>query len=131
MSYKLFAFCAIVGFVIIGPIKFAEYINLLPGRRGDNGGKKPFSNGPAPLPIDEEPETPGELASYALLTWIFTFATFYFTFYNYREFSDVRHAYYLKWKDTVTARTVMVTGIPKKLQTDAALAEFYESLGLG
>jgi hypothetical protein len=131
MSYKLFTFCTIVGFVIMGPIKFAEYIDLLPGRRGDNDKKNPFYNGPAPLPIEEYPETHAEFVSYAVFTWIFTFAAFYYTFYNYREFSDVRHSYYLKWKDTITARTVMVTVIPKKLQSDAALAEFYESLGLG
>src|SRR4051812_28223389 len=131
MSYKLFTFCAIIGFVIVGPIKFAEYIHLLPGRHDNDDGKNPFNYNPAPLPIEEEPETPGELVSYAILTWIFSFATFYFTFYNYREFCEIRHIYYLKWKDTIAARTVMVSVIPKKLQNDAALANFYESLGLG
>src|ERR1051325_11327397 len=115
MSYKLFTFCAFVGFVIVGPIKLAEYVHLLPDKDGNSDGKN-FSSGPVPLPIEETPETPGELISYALLTWIFSFATFYFTFYNYREFSEIRHIYYLKWKDTISARTVMVTVIPKKLQ---------------
>jgi hypothetical protein len=128
MSYKLFAFCAIAGFVVVGPISLAEYFHLLPDK---NGGRNSFGDGPVPLPIDDSPESPGVLASYAILTWVYSLATFYFTFYNYREFSEIRHKYYLKWKDTIAARTVMVTSIPKRLQTDAALAEFYESLELG
>ncbi|RIA85335.1 hypothetical protein C1645_782146 [Glomus cerebriforme] len=130
MSYKLFTFCAIAGFAIVGPIKLAEYFHFLPDKNGNSGGKNSF-NDPSPLPIDEKPETPGELASFAILTWVYSLATFYFTFYNYREFSDIRHRYYLKWKDTIAARTVMVSVIPKNLQSDKALAEFYESLELG
>src|SRR5437762_13586192 len=109
MTYKLFTFCAIAGFVIVGPIKLAEYFHFLPDKNGNVGGKSSFDGKPVPLPIDESPETPGELASYAILTWVFSLATFYFTFYNYREFSDIRHTYYLKWKDTIAARTVMVS----------------------
>ncbi|CAB4386826.1 uncharacterized protein OCT59_010400 [Rhizophagus irregularis] len=131
MSYKLFTFCAIAGFAVVGPILLAEYFHFLPGKNGNGGGGNSLGGGPVPLPIEDSPESPGVLASYAILTWVFSLATFYFTFYNYREFSEIRHKYYLKWKDTIAARTVMVTSIPKRLQTDAALAEFYESLELG
>ncbi|CAI2190942.1 16743_t:CDS:2, partial [Funneliformis geosporum] len=129
MSYKLFTFCAIVGFVVVGPIKLSKYLDFFPD--GNKDGKNSFDNGPNPQPIDETPETAGELASYVILTWVFSLATFYFTFYNYLEFSNIRHKYYLKWKDTIAARTVMVTVIPKELQNDPALADFYESLGFG
>nr|CAG8538620.1 1798_t:CDS:10 [Entrophospora candida] len=90
-----------------------------------------FGNDPIELPVDDRPEPLPVLISYALFTWVFSIASYYFMFYNYREFSNVRHRYYLKWKETITSRTVMVTVIPKRLQTDRALAEFYDSLGFG
>ncbi|CAG8746525.1 11198_t:CDS:2, partial [Funneliformis mosseae] len=102
MSYKLFTFCAIAGFVVVGPVKLTKYFDLLPD--GNNDGRNSFDNVPNPQPIEETPETPGELAVYVILTW---------------------------WKDTIAARTVMVTSIPKELQSDPALADFYESLGFG
>ncbi len=132
MSYKLFTFCAIVGFIIVVPIKLAKYFDFLPGDKdGSDDGKNSFNDGPSPQPIDETPETPGELAAYLILTWVFSFATYFYTYHNYVEFSEIRHKYYLRWKDTITARTVMVTAIPKKLRSDSALAEFYEKLGFG
>ncbi|CAJ0888426.1 997_t:CDS:10 [Entrophospora sp. SA101] len=90
-----------------------------------------FGNDPIELPVDNRPEPLPVLISYALFTWVFSIASYYFMFYNYREFSNVRHRYYLKWKETITSRTVMVTVIPKRIQTDRALAEFYDSLGFG
>ncbi|CAG8480603.1 9758_t:CDS:2 [Acaulospora colombiana] len=123
MSYKLFAFCGFFGLVILSPIKFSVYYSK-------NDMVKNLDDDPVDLPI-EIPESFGVLVSYVIFTWVFSLATFYFTFYNYREFSEVRHRYYCKWKNSITTRTVMVTVIPKELQTDQALKEFYESLELG
>ncbi|RIA95977.1 hypothetical protein C1645_756070 [Glomus cerebriforme] len=128
MSYKLFAFCGFFALVILSPIKI---YNFLPGtgKGGDNNVFEPNSTDPT------NPDNPHEssemLISYMIFTWVFSLATYYFTFYNYREFSEVRHDYYLKWKDTITARSVIVTVIPNDLQTDDALKNFYGSLDLG
>ncbi|CAJ0649645.1 4352_t:CDS:2 [Entrophospora sp. SA101] len=80
---------------------------------------------------DKPPDSKSFLVAYAIFTWVFSLATFYFSFYNYKEFTHVRHHYYLKRKDTIATRTVMVTGIPKNLQFDKKLADFFESLELG
>ncbi|CAJ0757706.1 6773_t:CDS:2, partial [Entrophospora sp. SA101] len=58
---------------------------------------------------DKPPDSKSFLVAYAIFTWVFSLATFYFSFYNYKEFTHVRHHYYLKRKDTIATRTVMVT----------------------
>ncbi|CAG8567760.1 9302_t:CDS:10 [Ambispora leptoticha] len=121
MSYKLFAFCGVFALLVIGPIKLYDYIQR---KNGNNF----FDDDPIKIPDEQNPLIG---FSYALFTWVFSLASFYFLYYNYRAFVDVRRQYYLKLKDTLVARTVMVTVIPKELQSDRALAEFYESLGLG
>ncbi|CAG8672498.1 16389_t:CDS:10 [Cetraspora pellucida] len=127
MSYKLFAFCSLFGLVVLSPIKFTGYIY-------GNHSKNPQGDTPVGIPehdTSEPLESYGILLSYVIFTWVFSLATFFFTFYNYREFSIMRHNYYRKWKHTISARTVMVTVLPKSLQTELKLAEFYGSLGLG
>ncbi|RHZ47076.1 hypothetical protein Glove_593g9 [Diversispora epigaea] len=133
MAYKLFAFCGFFALVVLFPIKFSNYFPGIGDGEPGNGepGNDTFNNIYDNIPLDDTPESFGLLLSYLLFTWVFTLATFYFTFYNYREFTEFRHSYYCKWKYSITARSVMVTVIPKELQDGKALAEYYESLGLG
>src|SRR6185369_6365946 len=131
MSYKLFAFCSIFALVVMSPIKFYDIIYRKPDDDSHDDDDTHPDDIPIELPVDDRPEPLPILISYAIFTWVFSIASYYFMFYNYREFSDVRHRYYLKWKETITSRTVMVTVIPKGIQTDRALAEFYDSLGFG
>jgi hypothetical protein len=131
MSYKLFAFCGLFALIILSPIKV---YNFLPGigKGGDDALLDDYPIDPSdPNNPNNPPESSEILVSYVVFTWMFSCATYYFAFYNYREFSDVRHTYYLKWKDTVTARSVMVTVIPNDLQVDQKLGDFYTSLDLG
>ncbi|KAF0519158.1 DUF221-domain-containing protein [Gigaspora margarita] len=126
MSYKLFAFCSFFGLVILSPIKLTSYMP-------SNHSKNPFDN-PIGIPengVPESLESYGTLLSYVIFTWVFSLATFYFAFENYRGFSRMRHRYYCKWKNVISARTVMVTVLPKHLQEDNSLAEFYKKLDLG
>ncbi|CAG8434972.1 7713_t:CDS:10 [Ambispora gerdemannii] len=122
MSYKLFTFCCVFALLITSPIKIYDYT-----RRRKNG-KNFFDDEPISIPDEQNPL---QIISYALFTWTFSLASFYFLYYNYRAFIDVHRQYYLKFKDTLVARTVMVTVLPKELQSDRELAEFYESLGVG
>ncbi|CAG8632313.1 14778_t:CDS:10 [Funneliformis caledonium] len=131
MSYKLFAFCGIFALIILSPMKIYNYFPFF----GNDDDNNLFDGNPTDPHIPEDDHGPiesqGILVSYVVFTWAFSLATYYFTFYNYREFSAVRHRYYLHWKDTVAARTVMVTVVPRSLQTDRALKEFYSNLNLG
>src|SRR5438034_1990915 len=106
MSYKLFAFCGFVAIIILSPIKLKIYGYLLGIGKGDGNNVLP-TNSTDPTNPDDPHESSEMLVSYVAFTWVFSLATYYFTFYNYREFSEVRHQYYLKWKDTITARSVM------------------------
>ncbi|CAB4377235.1 unnamed protein product [Rhizophagus irregularis] len=131
MSYKLFAFCGFFALVILSPIKVYNFIPGM-GKVDDNNA---LDDGPFEPTDPNDPNYPHEsseiLISYVVFTWVFSCATYYFAFYNYREFSEVRHKYYLKGMDTVTARSVMVTIVPKDLQADHKLEDFYASLDLG
>jgi len=129
MSYKLFAVCGFFALIILSPIKVYNFLPLI--NKGDSNNLFDGNSTDPQNPDKDHTESPGILLSYVVFTWLFSLATYYFTFYNYREFSEVRHRYYLEWKDTISARTVMVTAIPKNLQTDRALEEFYNFLGIG
>lgn len=131
MSYKLFALCGFVALVILSPIKVYNFIPGM-GKVGDNNAHDDDPIDPTdPNDPNYPPESSEMLISYVVFTWVFSCATYYFAFYNYREFSEVRHKYFLKGKDTVSARSVMVTVVPKDLQADHKLEDFYASLDLG
>ncbi|CAG8824381.1 3916_t:CDS:2, partial [Racocetra persica] len=127
MSYKLFAFCSFFGLVVLSPIKLTGYVY-------GNYSQNPQEDTPIGIPEHDTPEpleSYGILLSYVIFTWVFSLATFFFTQYNYRKFSRMRRRYYCKWKYNINARTVMVTVLPKNLQTESELEKFYNSLGLG
>ncbi|CAG8434402.1 1370_t:CDS:10 [Diversispora eburnea] len=131
MAYKLFAFCGLFALVVLFPIKIHNYFPGIGDPDNGEPGNDTFGNIYDNTPENETPESFGLLLSYLLFTWVFTLATFYFTFYNYQEFAKFRHLYYRKFKNSITARSVMVTVIPKELQNGKKLSEYYESLGLG
>ncbi|KAG0798769.1 hypothetical protein G6F22_003893 [Rhizopus arrhizus] len=68
---------------------------------------------------------------YLFFTYLFVFATFYFTFLNYRDYVRIRREFLLRKAKTLSARTLLVTGIPPHLRSDQKLAEYFEKLGIG
>jgi len=133
LSFKLYLFCAITAGCIRIPIWIYMHIYRFkprdPGQTPQEGGGIgiPFPNDPEVL----ENEPYALVLSYAALTWIVSIAVYVFVYYNYKVFTSARQRYYLKLKNTVVARTVMVTSIPIHLQDDKKLASYYESLGIG
>ncbi|OZJ03580.1 hypothetical protein BZG36_03044 [Bifiguratus adelaidae] len=71
------------------------------------------------------------LIAWLVFTWIYTFIVYGMLWLNYRDFVAVRRKYLLKLSQTVRARTVLVTNIPRHLRSDQALAEWFENLGIG
>ncbi|CAG8522677.1 3828_t:CDS:10 [Paraglomus occultum] len=133
LSSKLYLFCGIAAGCIRIPIWIYMHIYRFqpkdPGQTPQEGGGIgiPYPNDPVLL----ETEPYVLVLSYAILTWVVSIAVYVFVYYNYKSFSAARQRYYLKQRNTVVARTVMVTSIPKEYQNDKALASYYESLGIG
>ncbi|CEI97918.1 Putative Sh3 domain containing protein [Rhizopus microsporus] len=123
MSVKLFSFCGFFGTVVLYPIS-------------KMGGD--FANGTNPNNTHSLLTTAittshsiSYLWVYLFFTYLFVFATFYFTFLNYRGYVRIRREFLLRKAKTLSARTLLVTGIPPHLRSDRKLAEYFEKLGIG
>lgn len=123
MAIKLFAFCSFFGVVVLIPIGVAG------GDLTTNGTK---STSPTIFAAAAAAEPgPKYLFVYLVFTYIFSFATYYFMFENYRDYVRMRRRYCIRLAKSIPARTVMVHGIPPHLRSDQELAKYYEGLGIG
>lgn len=148
MSVKLFSFCGFFGTVVLYPISKmgGDIANgthpEIPGNGTTNDTTMYYSS------INQQHEqffmgTFSKLGSgitsksfsflwvYLFFTYMFVFATFYFTFLNYRDYVRLRREFLLRKAKTLSARTLLVTGIPPHLRSDRKLAEYFEKLGIG
>ncbi|KAF9912451.1 hypothetical protein EC991_010538 [Linnemannia zychae] len=124
MSFKLFGLCLIPGLLIVWPINSYS-----------------TNEGRLPTDPDDDPSLPGSkprpgtsllyLFTQFTFTWIFSLLTLYSIWHTYEGYIAVRRSYLLKRHRAIVNRTVMVVGLPIHLQSDRALATFYESLGVG
>ncbi|KAI9314931.1 hypothetical protein BX666DRAFT_2020032 [Dichotomocladium elegans] len=134
MGAKLFGLCGFFGTVVLLPI------SRMGGDLVQNG-TDPIQ--PPPSMNDSEHSEGGGVGSdqtfyspsylwvYLFFTYFFCFATFYFTFLNYRDYVRLRREFLLRIAKTVPSRTVLVTGIPPHLRSDRKLAQYFEKLGIG
>ncbi|KAF9088839.1 hypothetical protein BGX23_007090 [Mortierella sp. AD031] len=130
MSLKLFAWCLVPGLLIVWPINSYS----------TNDGRLPTD--PDDYPDgDDDPSLPGSVPrpgtsllyifTQFTFTWIFSLLTLYSIWHTYEGYIAVRRRYMLKRHRAIVNRTVMVIGLPVHLQSDRALATFYESLSVG
>ncbi|KAI9027244.1 hypothetical protein CLU79DRAFT_740969 [Phycomyces nitens] len=130
MGFKLFTLCGFFGVIVLYPISkmggdLTDPIDPEPGNP-DNS-TQPDSL----LGLDLSGYSPAFLWVYLFFTYLFCFATFYFTFMNYRDYVYIRREYLLRIGKTIPAKTILVTGIPPNLRSDRKLAEYFETLGIG
>lgn len=131
MGIKLFTFCGFFGTVVLYPISkmggnFANGTN--PEFPGNDTTNSTFG---FPVFLTPAQQTTSFLWVYLFFTYFFCFATFYFTFLNYRDYVGIRREFLLRKAKTLSARTLLITGIPPKLRSDRKLAEYFENLGIG
>ncbi|KAL0093242.1 hypothetical protein F4703DRAFT_1262061 [Phycomyces blakesleeanus] len=130
MGFKLFALCGFFGVIVLYPISkmggdLIDPIN--PDPENPDNSTQPDSL----LGLDLSGYSPAFLWVYLFFTYLFCFATFYFTFMNYRDYVYIRREYLLRIGKTIPAKTILVTGIPPNLRSDRKLAEYFETLGIG
>ncbi|KAF9584085.1 hypothetical protein BGW38_007635 [Lunasporangiospora selenospora] len=125
MSMRLFAVCLISGLLIILPVNYLTMGEAIPEPDpGNDDG------------MEDDPTVPTKTSLLYLFTqftftWIFSLQTTYSIWRTYEGYISIRRRYLLKRAKTITNRTVMIVGLPPYLQSDRALATFYESLGVG
>ncbi|KAI8140824.1 hypothetical protein BJV82DRAFT_621286 [Fennellomyces sp. T-0311] len=122
MGVKLFGLCGFFGTVVLLPV--SRMGGDLLGNSTDP--EKPEEDGQ-----ELSYYSPSYLWVYLFFTYFFCFATFYFTFLNYRDYVRLRREFLLRVAKTLPSRTVLVTGIPQHLRSDRKLAEYFERLGIG
>ena len=109
---------------------------------GREDGDNPTDDFIMPLPTTPG-ETPNErdwldlisdansyLSVHLLFTYLFTGLTLYFIHRNYKKFVKARQLFSLELVHSIAARTVMVTQLPKELQSERALADYFEAMNL-
>lgn len=117
MAFKLFAFCSFFGVTVLIPISVsASHV---------------AKNDPSALTIIAVEDSEGYMVAYLVFTYLFTLASFWLMYGNYDAYVRLRRQYLIRNKKSLSVRTVSVTGIPKSLQSDQKLAEYFEDLGLG
>ncbi|KAJ7621119.1 hypothetical protein FB45DRAFT_838884 [Roridomyces roridus] len=70
------------------------------------------------------------LSLYLVFTYLFTLLALHFIYKNYRRFIRSRQLFSLELVHSIPARTVLVTNLPRHLQGDRPLAEYFENMGL-
>ncbi|KAL0092793.1 hypothetical protein J3Q64DRAFT_1672896 [Phycomyces blakesleeanus] len=120
MGIKLFGLCSFFGLTVLIPISMKTGNSTNPNITAVNR-----------LSITVIDESSNSLIAYLVFTYIFTFFTFYFLQQNYDSHIYLRAKYLIRLSKTLTARSVIVTGIPEKLRSDHELADYFEHLNIG
>lgn len=145
MSVKLFSFCGFFGTVVLYPISKMGG-DIANGTYPENPGNGTNNDTAAFLFTQHQNFFAGTATGtninfvshsvsflwvYLFFTYLFVFATFYFTFLNYRDYVRIRREFLLRKAKTLSARTLLITGIPPYLRSDRKLADYFEKLGIG
>ncbi|KAI9492266.1 hypothetical protein BDB00DRAFT_910483, partial [Zychaea mexicana] len=124
MAIKLFSICSFFGIATLVPISVTT-------GNVTNSATNVTSGQMDQLAITVLQDESPFLIAYLFFTYFFCFLTFFFLNQNFRSFVANRSEYLLRMSKTLSCRTVVVTGIPRPLRSDAKLEEYYNNLGIG
>ncbi|KAJ6568448.1 hypothetical protein B0H10DRAFT_2164417 [Mycena sp. CBHHK59/15] len=152
MSFKLFSVCSFLAVTILMPINWKhnketsddedwpddsdDWPDLLSSRPTTFRPSSMVMNGTtnSTLPgsdwLDLISEANSYLSLYLVFTYLFTLLALYFIYKNYRRFIRSRQLFSLELVHSIPARTVMVTNLPRILQGERPLAEYFENMNL-
>lgn len=124
-AIQLLTICTVCAMTIISPIRLRYTGNYDQGEnflmRRKDGGTPDFGD-----PEDYSVY----LWVYVIFTYVFTILTAYFMMRQTVKVISVRQSY-LGGQNSITDRTIRVSGISKSLRTEAALKQHIESIGIG
>ncbi|KAI3616372.1 membrane protein [Moniliophthora roreri] len=70
------------------------------------------------------------LSIHFVFTYLFTIISLYFIYKNYRRFIRTRQLFSLELVHSIPARTILITNLPRHLQGERSLAEYFENMDL-
>ncbi|CEP14647.1 hypothetical protein [Parasitella parasitica] len=121
MGIKIFGVCTFFGLVVFIPLTMtSDYTHL---------GNTTTALERVSISVIEDDSN--KIIAYLVFAYVFTFITFFFLNQNYNDYIYLRAKYLLKQSKSMVSRSVIVTGIPDRLRSDHALADYYENLGIG
>ncbi|EGW31594.1 uncharacterized protein SPAPADRAFT_72374 [Spathaspora passalidarum NRRL Y-27907] len=139
MCIKILTVCLIFAIVVISPIRYKFTGRLdqdYPDDDDDNNGttikmiKRIILLG-TEIPTEGEGATyKAYLWTYTIFTYVFTLVTAYFLFSQTNKIINMRQKY-LGGQNSITDRTVKVSGIPAFLRDEVTLTRHIEGLGIG
>ncbi|KAG7664852.1 uncharacterized protein J8A68_001610 [[Candida] subhashii] len=144
MCIRILGTCLLLAIFVISPIRYKFTGKLDSDYPDDDGDDDDNNNGTSIVMrqlikmaaggtnIPEDVEQSYQLFSwmYVAFTYIFTIITIYFLFNQTNKIIDMRQKY-LGGQNSITDRTVKVSGIPAVLRDEITLARHIESLNIG
>ncbi|KAI0750936.1 hypothetical protein C8Q80DRAFT_1154688 [Daedaleopsis nitida] len=138
MSFWLFTSCSILAAAILMPINLKHNIDIGDGREDDlptTDFKDPATDPTVPRSswdnwFDLISDASSYLSVHLLFTYLFTILALRAIYKNFKRFIRSRQLFSLELVHSVPARTVMVTHLPPHLQSEPALAEYFEQMDL-
>ncbi|KAH9899740.1 hypothetical protein C8Q73DRAFT_639178 [Cubamyces lactineus] len=140
MSFWLFSSCSVLALAILMPINLKNNIDIGDGR--EDAGDGWFAADPAPTNPPKDSPSSGDnwfdlisdansyLSVHLLFTYVFTILALRAIYKNFKRFIRSRQLFSLELVHSVPARTVMITHLPPHLQSEPALAEYFEQMDL-
>ncbi|QPG75058.1 hypothetical protein FOA43_002398 [Brettanomyces nanus] len=127
MAFKLLSVCWLVSAIVISPIRY-----YFTGDYDDDNGKDPEVpeyrlQTDGTLLIDSKK---AYLVLYLIFTYVFTFVALHFLMEQTTKVIQKRQQI-LGQQNSVTDRTIRLTGVPPELRSERALKETIDSLGIG
>ncbi|KZT25608.1 DUF221-domain-containing protein [Neolentinus lepideus HHB14362 ss-1] len=140
MSFYLFSVCSIFATFTLMPINLRSNLGIGDEDEDNDWPSAPFASAPnSTLPtkpgqpkdwLDLISDANSYLTIHLLFTYLFTGLALYFIHKNYRRFIRARQLFSLELVHSIPARTVMITDMPKHLQSERTLAEYFENMNL-
>lgn len=129
MAIKLLGACTFFGVTIISPIRLHFTGRLDQDDDEDHDGSMSFLDDPEGG-VSAPEDYKSYLWTYVIFTYFFTFLTAYFMMQQTLKVIRVRQKY-LGRQNSITDRTIRVSGVAEELRTDDALRDHIEMLDIG
>lgn len=131
MAIKLLSLCAFISIAIISPVRY-HYTGRYDQGDGDNDGNNDGDG--VEKKIGNEPDIPGGYKPYLWMyvgfTYVFTLLTFYMLIKQTKHVVQTRQQY-LGNQNSITDRTIRLSGIPPELRDEESLKKHIEELNIG